>query len=127
MCWRILDYVTDRGENEIKEWINSLPAQAQAKIDQRIILLRTWPAKIWPPQYVSALRGYKDIYEFRVVSSGVQYRPLGCYGPAAREYTLLIGATEKGGRFQPPGVCETAVKRRAVILHDGSRVCDHEF
>jgi len=110
-----------------KEWINSLPAQAQAKIDQRILLLRAWQDKTWPPQYLSTLKGYEGICEFRIVSSRVQYRPLGCYGPERREYTILIGAVEKGGKLKPPGACETAVDRRAIILQDRSRVRDHEF
>ena len=42
MCWRILDYLTDRGENEIREWINSLPVHAQAKIDHLLLVLSAW-------------------------------------------------------------------------------------
>ena len=127
MCWRILDYVNERKENEIRGWIRSLPPQARAKISDRILLLQAWPDKTWPLQYFSALRGYKGIYEFRIVSSGVQYRPLGCYGPGEREYTLLVGAIEKGGKLEPPGAGDTAIRRRGIIWEDRSRVQDHEF
>lgn len=127
MPWRILDYVNERGENEIQGWIRALPPKARAKIAERILVLRHWPDKTWPLQYVSALRGYAGICEFRIVAFGVQYRPLGCYGPGEGEYTLLAGAIEKGGRLQPPGVGNTAVHRRTIIFQDRSRVHEHEF
>ena len=119
-----MDFVNARGENEIRDWICSLPPRAQAKVDQRLLVLRAY--QIWPLQYVSALKGYADIYEFRIVAFGVQYRPLGCYGPGEREYTLLVGAIEKGGKL-PTGTCEIAVARRKIILQDRNRVRDHEF
>jgi len=75
MPWRFLDYVNVRGENEIAQWMNQVPKKARAKIDRQILALRAFD--IWPPQYVSALRGYKGIFELRIVASGVQYRPLG--------------------------------------------------
>jgi len=51
------------------------------------------------------------------VANGVQYRPLGCYGPERREFTLLIGAVEKGGKL-PRAALEAAVQRRKIILSD---------
>jgi hypothetical protein len=75
---------------------------------------------------VSALAGWHDIYEIRVGSSGVQYRPLGCYGPDKHEFTLLVGAIEKGGKLPRPAL-ETAVQRRRIILADRGRTCEHRF
>lgn len=95
MAWRFLDYINARSENEIRDWLISLPKKAQAKIDRMILVLQAYEGS-WPPQYVSALKGYEGIYELRVVASGVQYRPLGFFGPGDREFTLLIGAVEKG-------------------------------
>lgn len=54
------------------------------------------------------------------------YRPLGCYGRAEKEFTLLIGSIEKGGKL-PKGDCETAVERRKIILTDRGRTCEHDF
>jgi hypothetical protein len=122
--WIFRDYLTASGTNEIKGWIDSLPKSAQAKIDY--ILLVLWGSKSWPPQYVSALVRWDDVYEIRVGSSGVQYRPLGCYGPARREFTLLIGAIEKGGKLPRPAL-EAAVQRRSIILADRGRTCEHRF
>ena len=123
--WRILDYVSARGENEIKTWVASLPPGAQAKFDYILFVLRSWQG-LWPSQYGSHLKGFEGIFELRIGYSGVQYRPLGCFGPGDREFTLLLGAIEKGRKL-PKSVCEMAVERRKIILQDRSRVRDHEF
>jgi hypothetical protein len=122
--WRFRDYLDGRETNVILEWSAGLPATAQAKLDTILLLLRV--AQSFPPQYVSALRGYEGILELRIGSCGVQYRPLGCYGPNRKEFTLLIGSIEKGGKL-PKADCETAVERRKKILKDRRRTCEHDF
>ena len=122
--WTIRDYLDGRGTNIVREWITSLPHLAQAKVDSRLLILQA--AKIWPPQYVSALTGFKQIYEIRIVCAGVQYRPLGCYGPDKGEFTILLGSVEKGGKL-PKGDCRTAIERRNVILKEKGRTCEHDF
>jgi hypothetical protein len=124
--WQFRDFLDGRGTNVIRAWTVALPPVAQAKLDMIILVLQAaniWP---WPAQYISTLRGYEGILELRVGSSGVQYRPLGCYGPGRREFTILIGSVEKGGRL-PKSDCGTAVERRKVILEDRGRTCEHDF
>jgi len=48
MPWRFLDYVNARGENEIRDWLTSLPKEAQAKIDRMILVLEAYEG-LWPP------------------------------------------------------------------------------
>ena len=122
--WAFRDFLDGRGLNVVREWIGTLPPAAQAKIDTIILVLQA--RKVWPPQYVSALRGYEGLYELRVCSSGVQYRPIGSYGPFKKQFTILIGSVEKGGKL-PRGDCETAVERRKIILRDVGRTCEHDF
>jgi hypothetical protein len=122
--WAFRDYLDERGTNVVREWIIARPVAAQAKIDSILLTLKA--RKIWPPQYVSSLRGYQYIYELRIVSSGVQYRPLGCYGPDEGEFTILLGSIEKGGKL-PKGDCKTAIERRKVILKQKGRTCEHDF
>jgi hypothetical protein len=110
--------------NEILIWTLGLPKKAQAKLDVIIVSLQSFP--VWPPQYISALKGYPDIFEIRAGSCGVQYRPLGCYGPGYREFTILIGSIEKGGKL-PKGDCDSAVERRRKVLYEGWPTCEHEF
>jgi hypothetical protein len=110
--------------NEILEWTLGLPKKAQAKIDVFVINLQAF--EVFPAQYVSAYRGYSGIYELIIKSGGVQYRPLGCYGPGNREFTVLIGAIEKGGKI-PKGILNSAVARKESVLHQGWPTCEHEF
>jgi hypothetical protein len=121
--WSFRDYLNASGRNLIRAWLVSLPKAVQAKIDVRLLTLAG--SDVWPPQYVSALKGCDDIYELRIVHGGVQYRPLGCHGPGRREFTLLLGVVEKG---RLPLTCyETAKRRRNIILSDRSRTCEHQY
>jgi hypothetical protein len=38
--WIFRDYLTANGTNEIKNWVDSLPKGAQAKIDYILLVLR---------------------------------------------------------------------------------------
>lgn len=123
--WTFRDFLDARGTNAIRSQISTLPQGAQAKLDSLLTTLRAWPS-MWPPQYVSSLRGYKGIYELRMVHSGVQYRPLGCYGPDRRDFTLLLITTEKGGKL-PTRDCDTAVERQRIVISERGRTCEHDF
>lgn len=80
---------------------------------------------VWPEQYVSAIRDWSGLVELRVASFGSQYRPLGFYGPEKRQFTLVLGAVEKGKL--PRRVLEVADANRKLILADASRIREHEF
>ena len=119
-----MDYVNDRGENEIRLWLNSQSLKTQTKIDVRLLEMTAMPH--WPPQYISAYRGVEHIFELKITRQNVQYRPLGCYGPSPKEFTLLIGAIEKGGKI-PKGTLMSAEDRRKIVLNNRSRVCEHQY
>jgi hypothetical protein len=128
--WNLRDYLRPSGSdgetifvNEILEWTLKQPKKAQAKIDIIILSLQAW--NVWPPHYVSALTGCPGILELRIKSFGVEYRPLGCYGPRPRDFTLLIGAIEKGGKL-PSGTCQAATERKNLVLR-GWPTREHEF
>jgi putative component of toxin-antitoxin plasmid stabilization module len=123
--WEFKDYLTERGENEIRLWLDGLSKKARIKIDRRIRYLANVQYFHGEPQYIKRLVGYEGIYEIRVVFGGDQYRPLGCYGPDEGQFTLLIGAMEQGDRFIPRDAPDIAIQRRAIILSDRSRICDH--
>lgn len=123
--WTILDYLAEDGANEIRAWIDSLPDAARAKIDTRIRYLEI--TRFWPPQYVSDRKDCDKIYELRIVSSGVQYRPLGYLGPRRSEFTLLMGAIEKGGKLQPRDFCQACQRRMEVVNGDRRRIVPHEY
>jgi hypothetical protein len=121
--WTFFDFVDTRGVNLIREWLDNLPVKARAKINARILFMRAIP--VWPEQYASALTGWPELIELRVVSAGNQYRPLGFYGPRRREFTIVYGAIEKGKL--PKRVLETADEHRKIVLADTGRARKHEF
>jgi hypothetical protein len=121
--WTFYDFKDGRGVNTIRPWLDSLPQKARAKINARLLFMRA--IDLWPEQYVSALKGWPELMEFRVVADGNQFRPLGFYGPGRHEFTLVLGAIEKGKL--PRRVLEVADGNRKAALADPSRICEHEY
>lgn len=119
------DYVTPDGDNVVQSWLNGTPKRVKVKINALLRRLEVMERLEMPE--VRMLHGECDgLMELRRESENVQYRPICCYGPGRREITILAGAIERGGKFVPPSVCETA-RRRMAQLTEGSRVCDHDF
>lgn len=123
MAWRFKDRLDQRGENVIRAWLDGLPLKAMAKIDGRIRHLAVCGE--FPSPYVEKIKGHDGVFELRVVSFDVQYRPLGGFGPGAGEFTLVMGAREIGDRIEPVNAFKTAEDwiRRLQTL----RVCDHVY
>jgi hypothetical protein len=126
--WAFLDYVSERGVNEIHAWLNSpvVTKLAKSKINGRIAALQGFP--LAPEGWISAYTGYLGLYELRVAASGVQYRPLGFYGPGPerRQFSLLIGATERDDKIPRP-VLESANERKDTVIRNPARVVPHDF
>ena len=123
MIWTFKDYLDSGGTNVIRSWLDSIPLKAMLKIDSRLLFLRA--VKTWPPQYVSAITGWSDLFELRIVSGGNQYRPIGFFGPQQREFTLVHAVIEK--RKLQKHILETARARRQVIIDDKHRSEEHIF
>jgi hypothetical protein len=123
--WTFLDFVDARGGNAIHEWLCSkdVPVAAKAKINARIASLQGFP--VFPEQYFSAYKTWDGIYELRVVSFGVQYRPFGFYGPDRRQFTLLVGGIEKGKI--PKRLLKVADERRKDVNLNPNRIRRHDF
>jgi hypothetical protein len=121
--WTFYDFMDVRGVNLIRQWLDGLPKMASAKIDTRLLFMQAIP--VWPEQYVSAITGWPQLVEFRVVSGGNQYRPLGFFGPERREFTIVLGAIEKGKLSRR--ILEAADDNREIVLADRRRICKHEF
>ena len=123
--WKFFDFLDGRGVNLIREWLDSsdVPEKASAKIDARILYMQA--VRLWPEQYVSSLVGWPELVELRVVSAGSQYRPIGFYGPDRGEFTIVLGAIEKGKL--PKRVLQAADDNRKIVLADRSRIREHEF
>jgi hypothetical protein len=123
MAWIFRDFVNERNENEIREWIDSLEVKrARIKIDVRLRDLERVEQLRYP--YVEKWVGESDLYEVRVVFAGVEYRLLGCYGPARHEFSLLVGATMRDDKLEPRNAVTTA-KTRMPLISDRRRTCEH--
>jgi hypothetical protein len=79
------------------------------------------------PEFDQLAGRYRDLGELRFKVGNVQYRPLGFFGPARADFTLLVGASKKGSAYDPRDAVETARRRRLEVLTDPdrSRICDH--
>jgi hypothetical protein len=128
-----MDFLETDGDNAILAWLNALrldrggEPRAKVKINTRIQYLEAQENWNWPPYMIVHLADCDGIFELRVVHKNVQYRPLGCYGPGEREFTLLIGACEENDDFRPREAPRIAEDRRATILRDPGRVCRHDY
>jgi phage-related protein len=121
--WTFFDYVEVSGRNPVREWLNGLPDEDQAKIDARLLQMAGM-APPWPEKWISKYHG-TELFEFRITGNRVQYRPLGIYF-GKMTYILLAGAIEKGDKI-PKRDVETAVQRLANLRKDQSHATIHDF
>ena len=122
MSWIFKDFVSDRGENDIRRWLNTLPKKVVFKIETRLKYLQEVDQLKFP--YVEKWTGEEDLFEVRVVFSGVQYRILGCYGQERTDFLLLIGAVEKDWQLEPKNAVKIA-KSRMQLISNRSNFCEH--
>jgi hypothetical protein len=124
MGWTFFNYLSERGTDEIEAWEDTLPAKAVARVEWLLSVLRGVPQLKRP--YVGVRKNYPEHYELVVTSCGREFRPLGCYGPAKQQFTLLIGAEEKGGSLIPKSADSTADERRKIVMKDPKRARNRE-
>lgn len=111
-------------KSDVDDWINVLSPKAHARMDTIINHMEI--TKDWTrTAYFSPLKGHRGINEIKFTVQSIQYRPLGCYGPGNKEFTILIGAIEQGDRFNPINAPLIAKNRRNDI-RDG-REQTHEY
>jgi hypothetical protein len=111
--WTFKVFISSSGVDVFAKWLNTLPDKDQAKIET--IIRRLEITKTLGRPYTAKLKGYPGLYEIIVFSGKIQYRPIGCYGPNQKEFTILIGAIKKGRKFKPKDALNTAYKRSKQI------------
>jgi len=70
---------------------------------------------------------YRELGKLRFKVANVQHRPLGFFGPERRTFTLLIWSTERDGKFDPPTVRDTALRRMTEIKQNPRRARECNF
>lgn len=126
MLFNIYDYVNPQGENEFKIWTEEQQKAQRAKLNQKIDMLEQHGDEL-PPNLLTD-SGTPGIKKLRI-KGNVQLRPLLCKGPVDvhSEYTLLMGAMEKGDKWVPKAAPDIANDRKqAVIADPNNRRKKHE-
>jgi len=107
--WMFKDYVHPNGNNPVRKWYTKeLSTQEQANMDALLgILGRT---EIWGLRDYKPLQGaQKGLGEIRWKGDQRrQLRLIGFFGPAPRQFTLLVGCNHKGTVYDPANALETA-------------------
>ena len=124
--WTIKSYVLDDGADVIESWFGEYSAsrfdKVRAKFLARVMYLRQQPK---PPQWAGPcfhfLSGAAGIGTVNFEVRNIQYRPLGFFGPGSMEFTFLLFATEKGGKYQPTGCVDIASDRMKAVKANPNR------
>jgi hypothetical protein len=122
------DYVAAQGENGILRWLNSIGGRGKdghkAKIAFTIILqhLEGTNTGEWKRPYCDMLHGpCSGLYEIRKEFKNIPYRLIGFHGPGQGTGTLVFGAREVAGEFEPSNTCQMAQRIKALVESDPSR------
>jgi hypothetical protein len=121
----LYDYVDENKKNDIKRWAENLQKDQRAKLNARLDMLRL----LGPDLFPQVLTGTPTpgILKLRI-KGNVQLRPCLCRGPigASKQFTLLIGATERDSKLVPDHADQIANQRREIIILNPNRRRSHE-
>lgn len=126
MNFKLYDYVDAQERNLFAQWTQGLEKSQRAKLNARLDLLQQQGDGLLPEMLTGSPT--PGILKLRC-RGNVQLRPLLCKGPidVDQEYTLLIGAIERSGKFDPAKADQTAAERKnAVLAAPNRRRCPHE-
>jgi len=112
--WTLYDYVDRRGDNIILKWMQSLQVPDRARLKAKMDMLRKNGPDL-PTGLLSDTR-ISNIKKIRV-NGRVALRPMLCRGPIwmDKEFTFLLGATERDGKLSPIDAPEIADRHRAKV------------
>ncbi len=118
--WNFKCYETLNGKKEVQSTFDSGSDELKANCLLAIEYLQVREKQDWtnPRNYAAKLtagEGYRDFYEIRFKADKVMQRPIGYFGPGVNEFTILIWATEKGGKILPEGWRKKAERLRLQI------------
>lgn len=101
---------------------------AKAEFRALLNVLRDQPIAGWTRPDFDRLGGkYRELGKLRFKADKTQHRPIGFFGPGQREFTLLVWATERDGKYAPPGVRDTALQRMKLIQSGAAETYEFDF
>ena len=104
-----MDYHSEAGTNLIEKWYLSQSAGVQADFDRTLKDLSIAPD--WHGMKEFKSLGRKGLCEIRFKTKGVQYRPLGTFGPEEQTFTIWVGCFKKMQIYDPPNAIDLAFDR----------------
>lgn len=118
--WTFRFYVSASGRRVVEKWYEEQDDAVQAKFDAVLEYLSQRDLSEWiRPDYAPLSGRQSGLGELRFSHGGKVYRPLGCFGPERFEFTILIGCSKKGRRYDPPDALDTALDRKKFIAEIG--------
>ena len=126
MAYSLFDYCGADGLNRFKNWTQTLQSAQRGKLKAKLDMLRLQGNDLFPEVLTGT--DTPGILKLRI-KGNVQLRPMLCNGPidVAKEFTLLLGAIEVGGKLKPNNADKIAnLHRREVKADPDHRRIDHE-
>jgi hypothetical protein len=127
MLWTFLEFLTTGNRGVITEWYAELTEEAQQDFDDLLRYLAVTPRHLWERPKFAPITGYAGLGKLRFKANRVQYRHIGFFGPKAGQFTLLIGAEERGRRWVPRDAPNQALRRKTIVEADNDRTRVYDF
>jgi hypothetical protein len=125
--YRLYEFLTDRGRPIVHEWVKRerLTTRDRAALNVRFKRIRQVDFALANGTLISGPI-HKGVYKC-VIHGDVMLRPMLCRGPqkVEEEYTLLLGAIERGGKL-PKGSKEEAESNRQELIRFQTKRRTHE-
>jgi hypothetical protein len=118
----IYDYVHQLKGNLVKVWSQTLQKQERAKLNVKLDALAIHGSELIPGMLVPT--GTPNIFKLRVRGQ-VELRPMVCEGPGREEraFTILLGAKEISGQYDPTDAPNLAADiRNDLVAHPERRI-----
>lgn len=117
LLWNFRYYPLRDTSTGVRNVYENASRAVQGKFFSRLVTLAQLDISQWREPLFKTLTNQSGLSEIRFKAEGVQQRPLG-FRSGQHEYTLLLWATERGGRFVPRSACETAKSRMTEVIAD---------
>ena len=124
--WTFWEYLDRHGRRTFSEWRLGLQKVERATLDEKMRMVEAFGPGA--SSLKGPIKGFRHLYKIRVMTPNRALRPILCKGPQDkdREYTLLKGAFEVGGNWEPYGAPADADAKRVEVVTDYRRRIKYE-
>jgi len=122
---KIKCYESSSEKNEIQATYDSGTEELKAELEVALAYLKVRDRQDWRRPHahkMSKCKKFRDFFEIRFKANNLQQRPIGYFGPDKNDFTILIWATEKGGKLKPEDWFKIADRRRNEIINNEAKV-----